>query len=212
MHNEDWVEESPQNMKRSSAKVPRKGQCKKYPGNTSVKNSQEEPVQKSTQEGQVQKIPGKTYNTSFLTEAQPDISFFSTEIVLQCKTNDIFNFLCLLINLLMRERLTPNLIGDSGVCRAIVAFWWATVQLMLLRHENHCWQKKTPLCLNLAKLKNYWRKKRKRREREKKGEKGRKGNCATHVVWSREQLLAKKTPFVFSIFVFCTADNDHNPL
>ena len=168
-------------------KVPRKYQCKKFTGRTSAK---------STQEGQVQKIPGKTYNTSFLTEAQPDISFFSTEIVLQCKTNDIFNFLCLLINLLMRERLTPNLIGDSGVCRAIVAFWWATVQLMLLRHENHCWQKKTPLCLNLAKLKNYWRKKRKRREREKKGEKatvqlmlfGHENNC-----WQ------KKTPFCLDL-------------
>ena len=71
MHNEDWVEESPQNMKRSSAKVPRKGQCKKYPGNTSVKNSQEEPVQKVPRKDKCKKSQEKHITHLFWQKLSP---------------------------------------------------------------------------------------------------------------------------------------------
>ena len=148
-------------------------------------------MQKSTQEGQVQKIPGKTYNTSFLTEAQPDISFFSTEIVLQCKTNDIFNFLCLLINLLMRERLTPNLIGDSCLsCHR--GFLVSNCATHAASSREPLLAKKDTFMPEFGQIKKLLEKKEKK---ERKREKGRKSNCATHVVWSREQLLAKKDTF-----------------
>ena len=178
-------------MKRSSTKVPRKGQCKKYPGNTSVKNSQEEPVQKVPRKDKCKKSQEKHITHLFWQKLSPIFHSSQLKLCFSAKPMTFLIFFVCWLFLLMRERLTPNLIGDSCLsCHR--GFLVSNCATHAASSREPLLAKKDTFMPEFGQIKKLLEKKEKK---ERKREKGRKSNCATHVVWSREQLLAKKDTF-----------------